>query len=78
MSFDQIFRELLVAWRTHYPVTLAAVGAGFAFSFLAYLVSAISRSEFVALAVFFALLGPLMIVAREIREGHIPASGRTG
>jgi hypothetical protein len=51
---------------------------GFAFSVLAYLVRAISWPEFVALALFFALLGPLMIVAREIREGHIPASGRAG
>jgi fucose 4-O-acetylase-like acetyltransferase len=76
MGFAQVFRELWVAWRTHYAFTLAAVFVGLAFSLTAYLTARISAAEFLLLAGFFALLGPLMIVARELRAGGPSASDR--
>lgn len=78
MGLGQVFRDLWAAWRTHYPFTLIVVVVGFGFSAIAYLAHRISGPEFVLLAGFFALLGPLMIVARELRGSGLGNPDRAG
>ena len=69
---------MLASWRTHYRFAYAVVCAGLAVAALAFLAHRITVPEFAAIAGLFALLGPFMIVARELRGGGFPVSDRAG
>lgn len=74
MDFAKTAREFWTAMRTHYPFALAVVIAGVTVALVAFLAGRIGRVEFAAIAGLFALLGPLMIVASEIRAEDFPES----
>jgi hypothetical protein len=65
----QILRVLLASWRTRYRFAFAVVCAGVAVAALAFLAGRVTAGEFAAIAGLFVLLGPLMIVARELHGG---------
>jgi hypothetical protein len=75
-DFIQTLRILLASWRTRYRFAFAVVCAGLAVDALALLAHRITAAEFVAIAGLFVLLGPFMIVARELHGGGLPGSDR--
>jgi hypothetical protein len=78
MEFAKIARDLWIALRGHYAFALAAVVAGILVAAVALLAGRIGHVEFAAIAGLFALLGPLMIVASEVRAEEFPESDWQG